>query len=290
MRLVLIHGRSQQRKDPAALKKEWKDALTYGLARADQSIPEDTEMALPFYGDQLAGFVDEIERSLPGDLVSRGPQEGDQALANTEREILADVIAAAGVRDSDVRREIGELQPRDPQNWGWVLASLRALSRVPGLDAAVIEAFTKDVAVYLTYPRVQAEIDDIVATEVGDDDFVIVGHSLGTVVGYNVLRSAAMTPKCSAFITVGSPLGISGVSKRLKTPLTSPVEAGRWLNAFDPTDVVALHPLDQRHFNVNPAVENYDGVKNFTDNRHGIAGYLADPVVAARIAAGLSSR
>jgi pimeloyl-ACP methyl ester carboxylesterase len=282
MKIVLVHGRSQQGKNPTAIKKEWRDALVYGLNQAERIISDQTAYVLPFYGDRLAELVDQIEQKMPVELVPRGGADPDPALGTAQREILADIVAGAGVSESDVQREIDVLQPRDPQNWGWVLASLRALGRVPGIDLEVIKSFTKDVAVYITYRGVQDEIDEIVAKDIGNDECVMVAHSLGTVVGYNVLRK--IDAQCRALITVGSPLGIKGVSRRLQTPLTSPVGKGRWFNAFDPRDAVALYPLDEAHFNINPRVENYPGVKNFTDNRHGIRGYLADPVVAQRIA------
>jgi hypothetical protein len=50
--------------------------------------------------------------------------------------------------------------------------------------------------------------------------------------------------------------------------------------------VVALYPLDPKNFPIDPAVpaiENKRDVDNDTDNRHGISGYLGDPVVARRI-------
>ena len=59
-----------------------------------------------------------------------------------------------------------------------------------------------------------------------------------------------------------------------------------WFNAFDTRDIVPLYPLDPRNFPLDPelpAVENYADVRNKTDNRHGIAGYLDDKEVARRI-------
>jgi hypothetical protein len=53
--------------------------------------------------------------------------------------------------------------------------------------------------------------------------------------------------------------------------------------------VVALNPLDRANFPVTPEVENYSAVINTTDNRHGIAGYLDDPAVAARLLMALSA-
>ena len=73
------------------------------------------------------------------------------------------------------------------------------------------------------------------------------------------------------------------MKRYLETPLRSPACVRDWFNAYDDRDVVALVALDDKAFDVNPRIENKGDVLNFTDNRHGIAGYLADPVVAAKI-------
>jgi hypothetical protein len=77
-------------------------------------------------------------------------------------------------------------------------------------------------------------------------------------------------------------LGIRAIRDELR-PLRYPQVVQTWYNAFDPRDVVALYPLDGNNLPLTPPIENYGGVKNHTDNRHGIAGYLDDPRVAARI-------
>ncbi|GAA2768520.1 hypothetical protein GCM10010103_75620 [Streptomyces paradoxus] len=50
-RLVLIHGRSQQRKDAEDLKQEWVQAPHNGLAGAGVSatVPEE-RIRFPYYG------------------------------------------------------------------------------------------------------------------------------------------------------------------------------------------------------------------------------------------------
>lgn len=58
---------------------------------------------------------------------------------------------------------------------------------------------------------------------------------------------------------------------------------GTWYNAFDARDCLALYPLDQDNFPVTPAIENYRGVRNPTNDRHGIVGYLDDPNIAKKI-------
>jgi hypothetical protein len=52
---------------------------------------------------------------------------------------------------------------------------------------------------------------------------------------------------------------------------------------MDERDVVALYPLDAANFPVDPPIENKRDVDNPTSNRHGISGYLSDPVVARRL-------
>jgi hypothetical protein len=112
---------------------------------------------------------------------------------------------------------------------------------------------------------------------------VVLAHSLGTVVGYNVLATRSPIDTYPRLVTVGSPLGINGIKRLIESPLRSPPCVKNWFNAFDPRDIVALQPLDAHNFDVSPPVENKGDVNNFTDNRHGIAGYLADPVVASKI-------
>jgi hypothetical protein len=66
-------------------------------------------------------------------------------------------------------------------------------------------------------------------------------------------------------------------------PLRFPSPAAAWYNAFDSRDLIALYPLDRDNFPVKPDIENYSRVRNRTDNRHGIIGYLDDATVAKKI-------
>jgi hypothetical protein len=47
--------------------------------------------------------------------------------------------------------------------------------------------------------------------------------------------------------------------------------------------ILVLYPLDNINFAVAPPTENFQDVKNHTDNRHGIIGYLDDATIAGRI-------
>jgi pimeloyl-ACP methyl ester carboxylesterase len=157
------------------------------------------------------------------------------------------------------------------------------MDRIPGVNTETIDAITRDVYVYLAYPQARRVIDTLAAAKIGTDECVVLAHSLGTVVAYNVLATRAAAPKCARFITVGSPLGIRAIKRFLTTPVVSPPCVTNWFNGYDDHDIVALNALDSANFDVTPAIENKSDVVNFTSNRHGIAGYLADPVVARKI-------
>jgi hypothetical protein len=236
----------------------------------------------PFFGDELERLVKATQTPLSGDMQAKGTDTDDEE--ELRGEILMDIVKSAGLTEADVAREFtGQPQAKGPQNWEWVQAILRAADRLPGLNSQLIDSFTRDVYVYLTNPGVRAKIDALVSAAIGNDSCVVLAHSLGTIVAYNVLCLRAASPTCPRFITVGSPLGINGIKRYIESPLRSPGCVKHWFNAYDDRDVVALLPLDARNFDVALPIENKSDVINFTDNRHGITGYLADPVIAAKI-------
>jgi pimeloyl-ACP methyl ester carboxylesterase len=199
------------------------------------------------------------------------------------------MAAEAGITEAEIQaHSAGRPQEKGPLNWEWVQAILKALERTP-LGERALDRLTRDVYVYLTNRVVRRTIDGIVQAAIGSGPSVVVGHSLGSVVGYNVLRAAPAAARVGKYGTVGSPLGLTSIKRRLETPLTMPRCVLGWYNAMDERDVVALHPLNERHFGITPAIENQTTVKNHTDNRHGIIGYLDDVDVARVIHAAIEA-
>ena len=171
---------------------------------------------------------------------------------------------------------------------GGAMATLRVLDQhLPDAGTWTIETFLRDVFLYTRRQAVQTVIDKIVTDTMIDSPTVIVGHSLGSVVAYNVAvnRKPSVT---TLLLTVGSPLGLPAVRSNL-VPLKNPSGNKGWTNAYDPRDVVALYPLNKTHFGVTPAITNRGKVDNWTDNRHGIVGYLDDKLVAKTIHACLTA-
>jgi len=242
-------------------------------------------VAAPEYG--AGQFTREAEIPLTSEVTTRGSQATDEFLV-FQWQFAEAIRLRAGVREADVDREYGQNpRPRGPLNWEWVQATLRAIDRRGGgMGQRSLELFTRDVFLYCTRAGVRDEIDRIVASGLTDEPTVVVGHSLGTLVAYSVMRRDTRQLQIPAFITVGSPLGVRSVRDQFRPLRYPPVDA--WYNAYDPRDVVALYPLDGDNFPVQPPIENNSTVRNHTDNRHGIVGYLDDVNVAKRTLAALA--
>ena len=282
--LVFIHGRDQQGKDPAALKAEWIAALAKGAKSINRTLPNQLEVAFPYYGDKLDELATRADIPLTSDIQARGESAVNEDFLSFQAEVAESLRVAAGVTDQQVENEYGpNPKPKGPLNWEWVQAILRGIDKYGGgVNEVTLQAFTRDVFLYTRRAGIRDEIDRIVAGVLSENPTVVVAHSLGSVVAYNVLRNDRRTLQVPLLVTVGSPLGVRAIRDQFK-PLRRPQPVGAWYNAFDPRDVVALYPLDSNNFPITPNVENAANVNNSTSNRHGIAGYLDDPGVAKRI-------
>lgn len=287
-RLVMIHGRAQEDKDSVALKAQWVDSLRQGLARSGLALPlADADIRFPYYGDTLAALVDG-SGPVP-DVVVRGTDASSRDEQRFQQAVLEELMRVAGITDAQVDAVLAaDVRQRGPLNWEWVQGILVAIDNlVPGASAASIALATRDVYQYLNNPGVHRTINEGVRKAmVPGVPTVVVAHSLGTVVAYNLLRreGAAAGWNVPLFVTLGSPLGVFAIRQSV-APIEHPACVGRWFNAMDERDVVALYPLDAKRFDVTPPIDNKTDVRNPTRNRHGIEGYLADAEVARRIRA-----
>jgi hypothetical protein len=285
--LVFVHGRSQQHKNADSLKKAWIDAWKEGLQKNSLQLPiGEAAIHFPYYGDTLDGLVRDVPADQLARVVIRGEDEDRQQQAFVTA-VLDEIRRNAGISDEQVADEApSKAVERGPQNWEWVQAILKAIDRhLPGGSATSIALFTHDVYKYLRNPGIQDVIDSGVCGAFPPGaETIVVGHSLGSVVSYRLLNREG--PKLGwvvpLYVTVGCPLAIGAIKQALR-PISHPSCAPDWFNAMDERDVVALYPLDADHFDVDPAIENKTDVSNQTDNRHGISGYLDDPIVARRI-------
>ena len=296
--LVFIHGRAQENKDSVALKQDWMDALTKGLRASQLELPiTEDDIRFPYYGQTLFDLRQGLAPGDAAEIIIRGDdadQEEEQFLRSVLAEVLGRALDQAIARGDLTQSEIAELTGSDViergfLNWGWVKKSLEWIDdHVPGASGTAIALATKDVYDYLRNPGLRDIIENgIRRALVPGEPTVVVAHSLGSVVAYNLLRrdGDAQGWEVPLFVTVGSPLGVKAIRKAL-APVGFPGVVQTWFNALDPDDVVALYPLEAPRFSVEP-IENHTQVDNPTSNQHGISGYLDDPLVARRIHAAL---
>lgn len=285
--LVFVHGRSQEHKDAVNLKSQWIAAWTEGLQKNGLQIPiAESQIRFPYFGQTLYDLVNNVPDDKLAEIVIKGAGDDEKAKAFMVS-VIEEVRQGAGITHAQVAaatdQDVGE---KGVLNWGWVQGVLTAIDQhVPGGSGASIALATRDVYEYLGNPGIRDSIETGVSAAITPGiPTIVVGHSLGTVVAYNLLRreGTALGWKVPLFVTVGSPLGVTAIKKALR-PIQFPACATKWYNAMDDRDVVALYPLDAQRFDVNPAIENNTGVRNQTENRHGIAGYLNDKEVAKRI-------
>jgi hypothetical protein len=291
--LVLIHGRSQENQDSIALKREWLDSLNEGLHKSGLTLPiPEAAVRFPYYGQALYDLISDVAPDDVADIPIRSLQGGVDADVVTA---LTEIAHVRGISDDQIFAEaraatVPELsrpdEQRGPQNWRLIRGIVAAIDLyVPGASGAGVALTTADVFQYLNIPSIKDPIEAGVRKAMAPNvESVVVGHSLGSVVAYNLLRwdGPALGWRVPVFITVGSPLGVTAIRKALKPARRLPC-VGAWYNARDKDDIVALYPLDDQHFPLRPPIENSSHVVNGTPNQHGIRGYLSDAEVARRI-------
>ncbi|MGX1887231.1 hypothetical protein [Streptomyces sp. NPDC055287] len=291
--LVLVHGRSQQHKDPAALKAEWLDALAEGMAKSGLRLPvPEEDVRFPYYGDTLYQMVGGASPQAAAQIVVRG-EAGDEAERRFLQSVLEEVRLAAGITDQQLAAAAEhDVIDRGLLTWAWVRAMADALDRyVPYASGALLALTTHDVYQYLRNSAIRQEIDEGVSGALTPGrETVVVGHSLGSVVSYNLLRREGHLRgwRVPLFVTLGSPLAVTAIRKSLTgmAPARCPQCVTRWINAMDSRDLVALRALTPEHFPLDPerpGISNRTAVRNHTANRHGIGGYLDDKDVARSI-------
>ncbi len=293
MKIVFIHGRSQENKVQAELQDVWLQAAIRGVAAAGQPpLPElaNANVVLPYYGDLLFKLTEEAGREQFKTLVDRGAEASAPPAEEQEftQNLVLEMARAKGITLEQIAKETGDgVVERNIQNWKAVLAALRLLDRLPNIGQSSIELFTRDVWYYLTRKGLRLQIDAICDAAIPrDEPCVVVSHSLGTIVAYNLLMNRAQRSNVKALLTIGSPLGIESIWSRLPSetpPRKAPEGVGRWFNARDAQDTVALYELSADVYRGNPVLTNYSGVDNSSDNQHGIVQYLEDKVIAKAI-------
>lgn len=278
MKLLFIHGRGQHLSEAEDLLGVWTESLERGFHSIGKKIPTGLDIILPYYGDYLHQICFEERKE-------NGIEKGGRLPLSMEdifiQEVMLEMDPLGQLIDSSSENDSVVIQKGDYiKNTSKKIAKkIDAANQEVG--EAVIKRYFKDVYAYLTRSEVRKHMLNLMLEKVDGEEVVIVSHSLGSIVGYDVATSDESTMKVLGMITLGSPLGINPIRRRL-SPLENPV-IGSWKNYFDRRDFVALHPLDEASFPVSPSIINNDSIINDSENHHNIRQYLEDSEVAQGI-------
>ena len=251
-----MHGIGQQRLDPGDLDVQWRTNLTRGLS--DAAPPG----VLPAVDFRLAYFADVFAPSTKG---------WEDALEDVDVDFLLEVDDEVVTPGWSVPPTKGF--PALPKSLNRLAAWLD--DRFGAGSAMLCIASLRQVRRYLADDELAATVHQRVADRI-DGPVAIVAHSLGTVVAHQLL-AACKVEGVGRLVTLGSPLALSTVRKRLRYPLDAPLEAGVWLNVFDPRDVVACAGGLKGH--VRNAGFDEKPVRNGV-NAHSAGAYLRSATVA----------
>lgn len=144
--------------------------------------------------------------------------------------------------------------------------------RAPLFELLVKRTF-EDVYAYF-FGGVGEAMREVVRGELAglrDGPLAVVGHSLGSVIAYEVLREERRD--VTLFVGLGSPLGITEVQDRLALPTAVPEGVAAWSNVSDLRDLVALDHWLRPEYGPAGLVTDHL-VRNDSHNHHGITEYL----------------
>jgi pimeloyl-ACP methyl ester carboxylesterase len=281
-RVICVHGIGQQSLGEQSLLATWHPALVDGLVRAGHVAVPEVDVAMGFYGH--------LYRPSGALLALGDPVHGAADVRpGIEQDLLTAWWTCAAAIEKQIAPPNGNALVRVSQS---VQTALRQLSKSKFFAGVALRAMVPDlkqVARYLTDPDLRVAVRKQVANLITEDTRVVVGHSLGSVVAYEML-CALPSHGVRALVTLGLPLGIPNLVFDRLHPV--PVE-GRgvwpggpdlvWTNIVDGGDVVALEKDLRGRFGSN--VRNvlvHNGA-----HAHSVIPYLSDGFTGAAIAAGL---
>jgi len=132
---------------------------------------------------------------------------------------------------------------------------------LPGfLKKRMMRSFVKEAHDYLwninsIRDTIRQRVIDDFSRVPSDARHVLVGHSQGTFIGYDVLTGVPACKEIDGFMTIGSPLGVDEIQDRLVTSRDNgfPKKVrGDWVNVYDPYDAVSrLDPKLANDFKKN---------------------------------------
>ena len=285
--LVYVHGAGAQ--PPEADWIRIHNQILFG----DRPAPP-TDLA--YYADLIQQFDEPAEGHSVGE--GHSANEGHDHEPATAEHVIRDSIhpsvAGEGRRHEAhvfLLRLAAAMGPTDH----------RSRFALPGhIIPPAVRNFYREVSGYLhgtpgMADEMRARVRD--AIERHDGPLVILAHSLGSIIAFDVLSEPELAGRGVSFVTVGSPLGLGPAQDHLRTwrgsrPIEIPGSIAFWRNFQAAGDPVAVGTgLDDLRDDYAPSLRVHaTEVRNEAEWHHALSGYLETPEVRDTIYARLAER
>lgn len=298
--IIGIHGLANK-PDEATLQKWWHDSIKEGLSNCGYN--RDFKFKIVFWADRLHFYQQHRKKAYSfDDLYNSEPYVKAKSGALVDyKKSLKDWMVGTGL---DLMGDAMDLIGKGK--------AVRSLSDpilkkvVPDLDFYYDpnRKIAKPEGGTDTASKVLKNLLTDTLREHADDQIMLVAHSMGSIISYDVLRDIGRSKKqielkikVPHFVTIGSPLGIwivkdkivlhrdyNGIKERLRTPT---IVTKSWMNFADRRDFVAVDAELEDEY-----TENRDGISVVDDlvrndyhgpegekkaNPHKSYGYLRTP-------------
>lgn len=291
--LVYVHGAGRQL--PAAQLKQQLDQILFGAPLATSRVAHYSDVRWPPAGSGLG---------VAGGGAGRARREAavkHAAVRTVSPDQAAEMVVKATL--SARGRPLGAMSSGDRKAAKAIATALYRRADVaarrahPGalgigffdpIFRLIVGKFASDVIDYLFgAPRAAMQAPVRKALLEGPKADVVIAHSLGTIITYDVLSEPALKDRRpKVLITVGCPLGIDNVQDRLRDGAgrPNPIPAGitDWANFADRFDPVALEATLRDEFTPGDLIKD-QAVNNLAKNNHDLDGYLTIAVVRSLI-------
>lgn len=274
VRVTFIHGLANKPR-LADLRRIWLDALCMPTATDDG-----LDLGACGIGDSFVYWADLFyDEPLPA--------SGYEA---TNDDLVASLEGASGAMPGSAWTAALEARFKvEDDSWPQapVDPALPGYERIPlpgPLKKRIMEEFVREAHAYLyDVEGVRETIRERVVGDLqrapADCRKILVGHSQGTFIAYDVLTAMPDCPLVDGLMTIGSPLGIDEIQDRLVWTRDDGFPKklrGDWVNVFDPFDLVSrLDPFLANDFRKSGAEVVMDiEESNWGTWRHSATKYL----------------
>ncbi len=277
MNVLMIHGIGQEGSKQQELIKVW----TESLQKVAPNLLNGSKVNMAYYGTTLADWTTGKTKGAVGMAPEQTEVDiGDEDELKFLLAAMGEALTENGGGEAEIEAALEEADdiavPMDSFFGRRLVGLVRALEKISPAKGSLMLRVVKQGYTYLSSPGAGKAVDDIVRPYLQKSPQVLITHSLGTVIVFKLLREMerqGQSAKIPLLVTMGSPLGLDAFKKKLGPSFGKASFVERWINFYDPSDLVALGK-DLNPHTFGPGVENDGTVNNSTDNAHGIIGYL----------------